>query len=517
MQLAAYFRLLRAGFILAREGALSIADNAALPPVMRAGIRLGRLFERPEVRRTGRVDRLTRALNRLGPTYVKFGQTLATRPDIVGPEIAADLSVLQDKMAPFDAALVPAILKSALGERAKDLVELSAPVAAASIAQVHRAVLVENGTRRDVAVKILRPGVPERFAADLEAYRAGAGLAERFAPALRRLRPLDMVATLERSARIELDLRLEAAAISQLGDNLKDDRGFVIPEVMWSHMAENVLTTSWVSGIPLNDLAALDAAGVNRKTLAANLLQSFLRQAVRDGYFHADLHPGNLFADPATSDIIAVDFGIMGRLTRKERRFLADVVYGFIKGDYMMIAKRHFDIGYVPQDQSVDEFALALRAIGAPLQGRRASEISMANVLGQLFTTTELFQMRARPELILLQKSMVLVEGVARSLDPDLDIWTLSEPVVSAWLKQAAGPLGRLEDLKEHLDVATATLGRLPVLADKAEALMDAEQLRRSRLTPWQFWTRTMIVVGFALVCATLLIAIVRLLVVTSS
>lgn len=516
MKLAAYFRLLRAGFILAREGALSIVDNAALPPVMRAGIRFGRLFERGEVRKTGRVDRLTRALNRLGPTYVKFGQTLATRPDIVGPEVAADLAVLQDKMAPFDPALVPEILKAALGQRAADLVEISPPVAAASIAQVHKAVLVENGTRRDVAVKILRPGIKARFSADLEAYREGAALADRMVPSLRRLRPREVVATLERSARIELDLRLEAASISQLGENLKDDSGFVIPEVMWSHMAENVLTTSWVSGIPVGDIAALDAAGVDRKRLAANLLQSFLRQAVRDGYFHADLHPGNLFANPATSDIIAVDFGIMGQLSRKERRFLADIVYGFITADYRMIAERHFEIGYVPRHQSVEEFTLALRAIGAPLQGRKANEISMANVLGQLFTTTELFDMHARPELILLQKSMVLVEGVARSLDPELDIWTLSEPVVSDWLRKAKGPLGRLEDLKEHFDVAVDTLGRLPALVDKTEAFIDEERARRGKLTRWQFWSRVMIVAGFALFSATLLVAMARLLLATS-
>src|SRR5690606_31785237 len=243
MGLAAYFRLARAGFVLAREGALSIIDNAALPPSLRFGISVGRLLERPSVRRTGRVERLNRALNRLGPTYVKFGQTLATRPDIVGVEVAADLSALQDKMDPFDPALVPGLLAEALHEHAADLKDLSEPIAAASIAQVHKATLEDGKGRRTVAVKILRPGVKQRFRADLESYYAGARLAERFARELRRLRPTDVVRTLDRSARLELDLRLEAAAISEFRQNTEQDEGFVVPDVSWDHTAETVLTT----------------------------------------------------------------------------------------------------------------------------------------------------------------------------------------------------------------------------------------------------------------------------------
>jgi ubiquinone biosynthesis protein len=505
--LAAYFRLIRAGYVLAREGALSIADNDALPPVMRFGVRAGRLFERGEVKRTGRVERLTRALNRLGPTYVKLGQTLATRPDIVGPDVAADLSVLQDAMEPFDPALVPALLKDALGERATELKDISPPVAAASIAQVHHARL-PDGTK--VAVKILRPGIRDRFAADIESQYAGAKLAETFVPKLRRLRPVDVVATLDRSARIELDLRMEAASISEFSDNLKSDTGFVIPAVQWDYTSDSVLTTSWVEGIPVRDHAALEAAGADRKALAKNLLQAFLRHTIRDGFFHADLHPGNLFADPKTNDIVAVDFGIMGRLSRRERRFLAEILYGFITRNYRLIAQRHFDIGYVPAHQSVDEFALALRAIGEPQHGRRVSDISMAKVLGQLFSTTELFDMQTRPELILLQKSMVLVEGVARALDPELDIWTISEPIVGDWVRREAGPLGRLEDLKDHFDTAVATLGRLPAIASKAEAALD--DYEREKHSPQRRFNRFMIVTGFWVGLVVLLLAIWRLL-----
>jgi ubiquinone biosynthesis protein len=506
--LAATFRLLRAGFVLAREGAFSIVDTAALPPVMKTGVRIGRLFERGEVKRRGPADRFRAALDRLGPTYVKLGQTFATRPDIVGPEIAANLAQLQDKMEPFDAALVPVLLREALHERAADLTEISPPIAAASIAQVHKAVLVDQGARKSVAVKILRPGIKERFRADLESYYAGAALAERWAPSLRRLRPTDVVKTLDHSARLELDLRLEAASISEMGENIKDDAGFVIPEVSWDHTAETVLTTTWVAGIPIRELDALDAAGLDRKALSRTLLQSFLKHAIRDGFFHADMHPGNLFADPRTGNIIAVDFGIMGRISRRERRFLADILYGFITRDYRMIAQRHFDIGYVPKHQSVDDFALALRSIGEPLQGRTANEISMAKVLGQLFATTELFEMQTRPELVLLQKSMVLVEGVSRALDPDLNIWTTAEPVVGDFVRREAGPIGRLEDLRDQLGVAVDTVQKLPGLVNRAEAALD--DYDREKNSPQRHGTRRMLVAAFWVLVVIAVAVVVR-------
>jgi ubiquinone biosynthesis protein len=294
-----------------------------------------------------------------------------------------------------------------------------------------------------------------------------------------------------------------------MGDNIAGDTGFAIPRVMWDQTAGAVLTTSWVDGIPIRDLEALDAAGVDRKALAANLRQAFLRHTIRDGFFHADLHPGNLFADPRTNGVIAVDFGIMGRLGRRERRFLAEILYGFITRNYRLIAERHFEIGYVPKHQSVDEFALALRAIGEPQHGRRVSDISMGKVLGQLFTTTELFEMQTRPELILLQKSMVLVEGVSRTIDPELDIWTLSEPIVSDWVRRAAGPLGRLEALKENFDTAVETLARLPAIVDKAEVALD--DYDRQKNSPATRLNRFMWVAGFWLAAITLVVLIIKL------
>ncbi|MBJ6987179.1 MULTISPECIES: 2-polyprenylphenol 6-hydroxylase [unclassified Devosia] len=474
MALTSYFRLLNAGWVLAREGALSVLPSESLPPMMRLGIRMGRIVERPSVRKTGSVERLNAALHKLGPSFVKFGQTLATRPDIVGAQAAAELSGLQDRMPAFDEKLVPGILSEALGPKANQLTEMSGPIAAASIAQVHRAKLVEHGELpKTVAVKMLRPGVSERFHADTDALYAGARLAETFSSKSRRLRPTEVVKTLDHSMRLELDLRLEAAAISEMAENIKDDAGFQIPDVQWDHVAQNVLTTTWVDGIPIRDHAAIDAAGIDRKKLASNVLQSFLRHAIRDGFFHADMHPGNLFADPKSGDVIAVDFGIMGRLSMRERRFLADILYGFITRDYRLVAQRHFDIGYVPPSQSVDDFTLAIRSIGEPLHGRTAENISMARVLGQLFTITDLFQMQTRPELVLLQKSMVLVEGVARTLDPELDIWTVAEPVVGDWLRREQGPIGRLEDLYGHFTRAYEAAGRVPNLIAQAEATLE--------------------------------------------
>jgi len=480
MRLFAYGRLVHAGYVLAREGAFSLVDANGLPAGARFGISMLRLVERRSVRKTGRVERLTRGLNRLGPTYVKFGQMLGTRPDIVGALIAKDLSALQDRMPPFDATLVPDMLRDAFGDKAARLTDLSAPIAAASIAQVHQAVLQNaDGSTRTIAVKILRPKVDVRFRRDLASFYAGAQLVEALIPATRRLRPVRVVKTLEQSARLELDLRFEAAAISEFTENIKDDDGFEVPEVVWDYVASHVLTTSWVEGVPIRDNASLDSAGIDRKKLAAHLMQSFLRHAIRDGFFHADMHPGNLFANPKTHGVIAVDFGIMGRISPQERKFLAEILLGFITRDYAKIARRHFEIGYVPASHSMDDFALALRAIGEPLHGRPSRDISMARVFGQLLSVTDLFDMQARPELLLLQKTMVLVEGVSRALDPDLNIWDVSEPVVRDWLEGQAGPRGQLETLAENAKNFMVVMAQFPDIAMRVNTLLDEYEAER--------------------------------------
>jgi len=503
MGFGAYWRLLRAGYVLAREGAFSLVEAENLPGGVRVGLKFVRLVERRSVRKSGRVERLTRALNRLGPTYVKFGQTLATRPDVVGVTIAKDLSTLHDAMEPFDPALVPALLASALGDRARQLVDISPPIAAASIAQVHKAKLEHaDGKSEIVAIKLLRPGIEIRFRRDMESFFAAAKLLERLLPAIKRLRPVAVVETLERSAQMELDLRFEAASISEFGENIKDDKGFELPEIKWTHVAQRVLTTSWIDGIPLRDIDALDEAKVDRKKLASHLMQSFLLHAIRDGLFHADMHPGNLFADPKTGGVLAVDFGIMGRIGAKEQRFLAEILYGFIVRDYRQIARLHFAIGYVPADQSEEDFALALRMIGEPMHGATARDISMASLLGQLFTVTEMFNMQTRPELILLQKNMVLVEGVARMLDPDLDIWTISEPIVSEWIKRQAGPRGKLAQAGENFATFVETLAEMPKLVQRASNIlqMQEEELNRQRQKRGGFLSAVLAIFVIALV-----------------
>lgn len=482
MGLMAYFRLARAGFVLAREGAFSLIDGAALPPSGRFALGALRLIERRSVRKTGRVERLNQALSRLGPTYVKFGQTLATRPDIVGADIASDLSGLQDALPPFDMDLVQPIIDAELGENAKKLSNISEPIAAASIAQVHKADLTHaDGKVERVAVKILRPDIEHRFQRDLDSFFAGARLAEALVPPLRRMRPTQIVETLDRSAKLELDLRFEASAISEYTENLTEDQKFTCPDVRWDQTSKRILTTNWMDGIPLKNLDELDAAGLNRKNLSALLLQGFLKQAIGNGFFHADMHPGNLFANAKTGEIVAVDFGIMGRISMRERRFLAEVLYGFITRNYKRMAQLHIDIGYVPDTQNVDDFAAALRTVGEPMHGRSARDISMAKVLGQLLTITEMFEMDARPELVLLQKNMVLVEGVARMLDPDLDIWTVSKPFVSDWVKEQAGPKGQLDALLGHGETILKTFGKMPELIDRAETVMQAHEAELAR------------------------------------
>jgi ubiquinone biosynthesis protein len=461
-------RNLRAGFVLAREGALGLVDPSVLPPAVGGLLRLARLIER---RGAGSgAARLSTALTRLGPSYVKFGQFLATRPDIVGVAAARDLEQLQDRMPPFPGEDAVRMVEIALG-RPIDLLfaEFSDPVAAASIAQVHRARLAADG--REVAVKVMRPGVRERFARDLQAMRFAARLVERFAADARRLRPREVVETLAHSVAIEMDLRLEAAALSELAENTQADADFRVPRPEWDLTERDVLTTEWIEAIRLNDLEAIEAAGHDRVALARMLIQTFLKHAIRDGFFHADMHPGNLFVD-AEGRLVAVDFGIMGRLGLKERRFLAEILLGFIRRDYRRVAEVHFEAGYVPGHHSVEDFAQALRAIGEPIHDRRADEISMARLLTLLFEVTAIFDMATRTELVMLQKTMVVVEGVARNLDPRLDMWSTSEPVVREWIERNLGPIGRIEEAGRGLSTLVGVLSDLPDLALRAERVL---------------------------------------------
>lgn len=500
-------RLGRVGIVFAREGVLALVDTNKLPLPARAAVRCARVIERPTGERAA--VRLAAALTRLGPTYVKLGQFLATRPDVVGVALARDLESLQDKMAPFPQSEAEAAVADGLGtplERA--FASFGPAVAAASIAQVHRAEVESAQARKAVAVKVLRPGIERRFKADIDAFRFAAGAAENLSAEARRLRFVEVVDTLARTVAIEMDLRLEAAAIAEMAENTKGDPDFRMPAVDWERTARNVLTLAWVDATPLSDRERLAAKGFDLKHLARALLQTFLRHALRDGFFHADMHPGNLFVDDA-GQLIAVDFGIMGRLGPSERRFLAEILYGFITRDYRRTAEVHFEAGYVPPRHSVESFAQAIRAIGEPIHNRTASEISMAKLLTLLFEITGLFDMRTRPELLLLQKTMVVAEGVARGLDPDLDMWATAEPVVREWMERHLGPAGRIEDAAQGAAEVGRFLGGVPgllargariadqldaatrdglVLAPETVKAIGAAEARRNRWTVMALW-----------------------------
>jgi ubiquinone biosynthesis protein len=464
-------RLGHAGYVFAREGVFALIDTTRLPLPARAGVAIARLIERPAS--SVAANRLATALTRLGPTYVKLGQFLATRPDVVGVTLARDLETLQDKMAPFPQVEAEREVELALGRPLNELFEsFGPPVAAASIAQVHRAEVIDAGGRRAMAVKVLRPGVERRFKVDIDAFTFAAHTAEKISAEARRLRLIEVVDTLKRSVGIEMDLRFEAAALSEMAENTRNDPDFRVPVLDWDRTARDVLTLEWIDATPLSDRARLIAKGLDLKRLARSVIQTFLRHALRDGFFHADMHPGNLFADDA-GELVAVDFGIMGRLGPKERRFLAEILLGFITRNYYRTAEVHFEAGYVPPHHSIASFAQAIRAIGEPIHTRTAEEISMAKLFMLLFEITGLFDMRTRPELLLLQKTMVVVEGVARALDPKLNMWTVAEPVVREWIERNLGPVGRVEDAAEGALEVGRFFGDVPGLLSRGAGLVE--------------------------------------------
>jgi ubiquinone biosynthesis protein len=412
--------------------------------------------------------RLAKALESLGPAYVKLGQVLATRPDLVGADLAGALEQLQDRLPPFPTDAAKAAVESELGKPlATNFSSFSEPVAAASVAQVHEAMTAEDEPRK-VAVKVLRPGIEKEFARDLSAFAFAARIAERFSAEARRLRFRAVVDTLAQSVALELDLRMEAAAASELADNTKNDSDFRVPSVDWDRTAGRVLTTEWIYGTPIRHPAVLEEAGRDPKTIAVSVVQSFLRQALRDGFFHADMHQGNLFVD-GEGRLVAVDFGIMGRLDPAMRRFLAETLGGFLARDYRRVAEVHYAAGFVPRTHAIETFAQALRAIGEPIFGRTARDVSMATLLQQLFDTTYRFDMPLQPQLVLLQKTMVVVEGVARSLDPAFDIWEASRPVVERWMIEHMGPEARLREVGDGVGALGRLARDLPQLLRNAE------------------------------------------------
>ncbi|SFR86149.1 2-polyprenylphenol 6-hydroxylase [Sphingomonas jatrophae] len=456
------WRLAKWGRTLARHGALrGIERDPLAPPLVRRAARILRIGARLPAE-----PAYADALEAIGPAAIKLGQTLATRPDLVGEAAARDLTRLQDNLPPVPFAAIRAEIE---GSFLRPLDTLFAeieerPVGAASIAQVHRAVTHDG---RRVAVKVLRPGVDAEFARAIDTYEwAAAQLEARGGDEAARLRPRMVIATFRRWTARELDLRREAASASELAERMAAEPGFAVPAIDWQRTSGRVLTLEWIDGTKLSNRAGLIAAGHDLPALARTLIRSFLRQAIAEGFFHADMHQGNLFAR-ADGTLVAIDFGIMGRIDRRARVWLAEILYGLITGNYRRVAEIHFEAQYVPAHHDVGEFATALRAVGEPMRGLPVKEMSIGRMLDGLFAITRDFDMQVQPHLLLLQKTMVMVEGVATSLDPDINLWDAAAPYVREWIRSELGPEAWLAD---RIVEDVQTLARLPDLVRRIEA-----------------------------------------------
>ena len=413
-------------------------------------------------------ERLCKSIQSMGTSFIKLGQFLSTRPDIIGDKLALNLEKLQDRVPPFSTDTAKQILKRNLGEENYNLIiNFSEPVAAASIAQVHKAQINDNGTIKDVAIKILRPNIKKIFNDQIEALMLLAYIIENLNNKTKRLRLVEVVFLLKQITNHEMDLRFEAAAANEYAENTKNDVGFSVPKIYWNFTSEEVLTLDWVEGISIRERNKLEEKNINIKLIASDVIQHFLRHAVRDGFFHADMHQGNLFINE-NGQIVPVDFGIMGRVDKINRRFLAEILYGFIQRDYKKVAEVHILAGLVPKNTQMESLSQALRSIGEPIFGQKVKDISGGKLLKQLFDITEKFNMQTQPQLLMLQKTMVVVEGVARKLNPDTNIWDTSKPVLEKWLKETKDPISNLTDSLKNTANAINKLPDLPKMMEKA-------------------------------------------------
>jgi ubiquinone biosynthesis protein len=452
-------RMLVWGRRLARHGALRPFEDKRAPRSIRFVARIARIGtgapEKPD---------FAGGLAAVGPAAVKLGQALATRPDLIGAEAAADLVRLQDSLPPLPFSALEAGLEAGLGGPWRDRFESIDPqaIGAASMAQVHRGVTKDG---RKVAIKMLRPGIEETLTQAIDTYQWAAGHLELLGGEFARLRPRAVIATFKGWTQNELDLRREASAASELAESLAGVPDFVVPAIDWGLSSRRILVTDWIDGIKMSDSAALAALDFDRRKLAVVLVNGFLTQAIAKGFFHADMHQGNLFVIPPQGGHDArlgvIDFGIMGRINRRARMYLAEILFGLVTGNYKRVAEIHFEAGYVPPHHNVDAFATALRAVGEPIRGKRAKDVNITSLLDGLFAITRSFDMAVQPHLLLLQKTMVMVEGVALTLDPHVNMWEVAEPYVSDWVRDEMGPEAILADRLVENARALAQLPRL--------------------------------------------------------
>src|SRR5215468_4303920 len=491
-----FWRLLRLALSLARHDALFPLEIIGIAPALVAWARL--FVPRRHKRRPG--ERLSAALQEMGPSFIKLGQALSTRADLLSEAVAADLARLQDHLPPFSGARARRTIELELGRPIEALFSRfdDEPIAAASIAQVHFAVTSDG---RDVAVKVLRPGIEAAFERDLDLFYWMAELIERAQPRFRRLKPVESVRAFADVVRVEMDLRMEAAAAQELGENFADDPGYRTPTIDWDRTAQRVLTLERVDGIPIGDRDAIIAAGHDPDQVMKKCAEAFFYQVFRDGFFHADMHGGNAFVD-RSGHIVPVDFGIMGRVDEDTRGYLAELLVAFLRRDYRAVAEVQFRAGYVPSGQSLEVFAQACRSIGEPIFGKPSHQISIARLLAQLLRVTEQFQMTVQPQLLLLQKTMLMAEGMGTRLNPHVNIWELAQPLIEEWMLTHFGPratIGRaMEDVSQGLR-------RLPRLIDSLHLVAERERRKTEGTVDNSPTTaRSRLRIGFAEVIAVL-------------
>ena len=462
-----FWRLIRTGATFERSGSMDVAmDALSAPKSLKI---LSKILVSPfkyfGLKGDLKQPPILRSLTALGPAYIKFGQLLSTRPDVVGQTLADELKVLQDALPPFSQKIAIETIEKELGSKLDELFSnFSHPIAAASLAQVHKATVSHSG--KVVAVKVLRPGIEKAFLKDVEAFYLLAKIVELFSKSSRRLKPVAVIEHFEGIVREELDLRMEVSAAAEFKANTLNDERFKVPSVFWDLSSRRVLTTEWVTGTPIGNVEEIRNSGADMESVAKLIIQSFLQQALRDGFFHGDMHQGNLKLGP-DGVLFVMDFGIMGRIDSYTRRVYAEILMGFLQKDYRRVAEVHFEAGYVPQTQDVEAFAQALRSVGEPIFGVEAQQISMARLLAHLFDVTERFGMSTRTELILLQRSMVVVEGVSRSLDPNMNMWEAARPIVESYIKENLGPKAFFNDAISTIRALSRYGPHLPFLVER--------------------------------------------------
>ena len=420
-------------------------------------------------------ERIRLALEELGPIFVKFGQAISTRRDLLPPDIADELAKLQDMVPPFPSEQALEILNNAYGKPVEEVFKRFdvEPFAAASIAQVHTAQLHSG---QEVILKILRPGVQQQIERDLDVLRMIAGLADRYWQHGKRLRPLEVVSEYEQTIIDELDLMREAANCAQLKRNFTGSEMLYVPDIYWDYCRPEVLVQERIYGIPISDMKALREAGANIRVLAENGVEIFFTQVFRHNFFHADMHPGNIFViatDPDKPKYAAVDFGIVGTLSPDDQKYLANNFLAFFDRDYHRIAKLHLESGWVPEGTRIDQLETAVRTVCEPIFNKPLSEISFAQVLMRLFKVAQRFNVEIQPQMILLHKTLFNIEGLGRELYPQLDLWKTAHPVLKKWMNEQVGPKAILDDLRENLPQLRSVLRELPTILKQIGTLLD--------------------------------------------